>query len=110
MNDETDQAGMDEGDPGPRTPENDPFRPPTENCEGFCLHCRQKYDSYKIHWAAGKGGQGVWWCGRGGWGGRGCGFDFCRTDEPSPERAPGGGFVGGWFNGGGTGGAPPVDD
>ena len=97
-------------DSGPRTPENDIFRPPSENCEVFCLHCRQKYDSYKIHWVPKEGGEGFWCCPTPGCGGMGFGFDIHPTDPHYPEHDPEGRFIGGWFDDDGNRVPPPVDD
>ena len=58
----------------------DPFRPPQEPCEVFCLHCGKEYSSDKIRWKH-RGGEGFWCCPTPGCGGVGYQFDIFPTTE-----------------------------
>ena len=74
-------------------PETDPFRPPDIPTEVFCLHCRQEYESYLMHWreelVAGRR-EGFWSCPTEGCTGRGFGFDIFPTDPDyrGPDGQP----------------------
>ena len=101
-----------EDEEGACDPDADCFRPPTKNCIVVCLHCREQYDSYKIHWveSVGKDGKkrGFWRCPTSGCGGAGFNFDIYPID-PNYENEADRGFVGGWFDDDGNRVPPPMD-
>jgi hypothetical protein len=85
----------------PCSPEEDSFRPPRENTEVVCLHCGQKYDSYRIEWREFEKEdgtkQGFWCCPIEGCDGKGFCFDIYPTDPNYPEYEDGR-HLGGWFD------------
>ncbi|MFT3687189.1 MAG: hypothetical protein QM783_20080 [Phycisphaerales bacterium] len=99
--------------PAPRRPEDDSFRPPATNCTVYCLHCQERYDSYRIEWRESLtiGGTivGFWVCPTPNCDGAGFLCDIHPTDpnwQDDQER----GTTGGWFNDDGTPTAPPFAD
>ena len=58
----------------------DPFRPPTEPCDVFCLHCGKEFSSDKIRWQR-RGEESFWCCPTPGCGGMGYKFDIFPVAE-----------------------------
>jgi hypothetical protein len=58
----------------------DPFRPPAEPCEVFCIHCGNTYMSDQIVWRQDADGKGFWCCPVAGCDGAGFGFDIHPAD------------------------------
>ncbi|MEX2218579.1 MAG: hypothetical protein WD749_07430 [Phycisphaerales bacterium] len=96
-----------------RAPEADPFRPPKASCRVFCMHCQEKYDSYRIEWREfqSKDGtrEGFWCCPTPGCGGKGFLFDIYPTD-PNWEDEENRGMSGGWYDDDGNPAAAPFAD
>lgn len=94
-------------------PQTDPFRPPTKNCTVYCMHCQERYDSYRIHWQERKGKDGethgFWCCPTQGCDGKGFLFDIHPTD-PNWQDEEDRGMTGGWFDDDGNPMAPPFAD
>ncbi len=58
----------------------DPFRPPPEPCDVFCLHCGKEFSSDKIRWKR-WGEEGFWCCPTPGCDGVGYQFDIFPVAE-----------------------------
>lgn len=92
-NRESDEAAeaWDANDPRRRA---DPFAPPTEPCECFCLCCRRTFLSDGIWFQKVRGGDtldGFWMCPTPNCGGAGFTFDIFPTDPNHPANE-------GWFD------------
>jgi hypothetical protein len=88
-------------EPHEPNPETDPVCPPKKNCVVVCLHCREQYDSYRIHWVEEPPVEGkrrsFWCCPIDGCDGKGFRFDIHPIDanwEDEEDR----GMTGGWFD------------
>lgn len=79
----------------------------------FCMHCQEKYDSYRIEWREfqSKDGtrEGFWCCPTPGCGGKGFLFDIYPTD-PNWEDEENRGMSGGWYDDDGNPAAAPFAD
>ena len=110
---EPDRLDMPEDATREPDPDNDPFRPPKRNCTVYCLHCQQKYDSFRIHWVESVGAdgrkKGFWRCPTPGCGGAGFQFDIYPTD-PNYVDEEDRGMTGGWFDDDGNPVPPPFTD
>ena len=72
----------------------DPFAPPSDPCECFCLHCHRTFMSDRIWFQKVKGGdslEGFWMCPTANCGGAGFTFDIFPTDPNHPANN-------GWFD------------
>ena len=74
----------------------DPFRPPAEPCECFCMHCERVVDSAGMWFQpvvnGPPGSDGFWMCPTANCSGAGFGFDLHPTDPDHPANA-------GWHRG-----------
>jgi hypothetical protein len=113
MSDPLEDACPDPAKAPERTPQADPFRPPKANCRVYCMHCEEKYDSYRIVWREfereGDTKEGFWCCPIEGCDGKGFLFDIHPTD-PNWEDDEDRGMSGGWFDDDGNPMDPPFAD
>ena len=68
----------------PKEALDDPFRPPQQPRDVFCLHCGKQYSSDKMRWKH-RGGEGSWCCPTPGCDGVGFQFDIFPLTEMSGE-------------------------
>ena len=73
----------------PKEAMEDPFHPPRQPCDVFCVHCGQQYSSDKMRWQR-IGGRGFWCCPTPGCDGVGFQFDIFPLLETGGQswRAP----------------------
>lgn len=69
--------------PNQPDPAGDPFAPPKDVTEVFCLHCGQEYESWQIQWRedSSYSSGGHWCCPTPECDGHGFGFDILPTDR-----------------------------
>ena len=74
----------------PKEALDDPFRPPQQSCDVFCLHCGKQYSSDKMQWKR-RGKEGYWCCPTPGCDGVGFQFDIFPLTEMGGQsgRDPG---------------------
>ena len=72
----------------PKEASEDPFRPPRQPCDVFCLHCGKQYSSDKMQWKH-HDGKGAWCCPTHGCDGVGFQFDIFPLTEMGGQSGQG---------------------